>query len=146
MERSKVPLTKWVMAYHLMASSRGVSRRISYIARRLQHPWFMAHRIREAMTEPNPAPLGGEGKVVEVDEAYHGRKEIPLPPSPNRHGRSYLKQGKRNEKRTVIALVERGGEARAIHLRGRVTAENIREFVVIVASRKSRLHTDQSRL
>ena len=31
--------------------------------------WFMAHRIREAMSEKNPAPLGGAGKIVEADEA-----------------------------------------------------------------------------
>jgi transposase-like protein len=149
MERSKVPLTKWVMAYHLMASSKkGISAHQLHRTLNVAYntAWFMAHRIREAMTDPSPAQLGGDGKVVEADEAYHGRKEIPLPPSPNRHGRPYLKQGKRNEKRTIIALVERGGEARAIHLRGRVTAENIREFVVAVASRKSRLHSDESRL
>ena len=26
--------------------------------------WFMAHRIREAMRELNPGPLGGGGKTV----------------------------------------------------------------------------------
>ena len=37
----------------------------------------MCHRIREAMTEKAPAPLGGEGKIVEADEAYHGKRETP---------------------------------------------------------------------
>src|SRR5437588_861747 len=72
MERSKVPLTKWVMAYHLMASSKkGVSAHQLHRTLKVAYntAWFMAHRIREAMTEPNPAPLGGEGKVVEADEA-----------------------------------------------------------------------------
>ena len=35
--------------------------------------WFMAHRIREAMREVNPIPPRGEGKIVEADEAYHGK-------------------------------------------------------------------------
>jgi hypothetical protein len=30
------------------------------------------HRIREAMTDTDPTPLGGEGKTVEVDETYQG--------------------------------------------------------------------------
>jgi hypothetical protein len=27
------------------------------------------------MAETNPAPLGGEGKIVEADETYYGDKE-----------------------------------------------------------------------
>ena len=34
--------------------------------------WFMAHRIREAMQEANPKPLGGGGGTVEVDETFWG--------------------------------------------------------------------------
>lgn len=51
-ERSKVPLSKWWLAIHLMASSKkGMSAhqmhrmlKVSY-----QTAWFMEHRIREAM-------------------------------------------------------------------------------------------------
>ena len=39
----------------------------------------MAHRIREAMTDPNPGAIGGEGKVIEADETYHGKSEKPVP-------------------------------------------------------------------
>jgi hypothetical protein len=35
----------------------------------------MCHRIREVMSDPKPPPLGGElggeGKVIEADEAYY---------------------------------------------------------------------------
>jgi len=48
-------------------------------------------------------------------------------------------------KRPIVALVERGGEARATHM-NHVTAKNLREFVVKNNSRKSRLHTDESNL
>ena len=52
MERSKIPLNKWLMAMHLMASSKK-----GYSAHQLhrtlgityQSAWFLAHRIREAM-------------------------------------------------------------------------------------------------
>ena len=147
-ERSHLPLHKWVLATHLLTSSKkGMS--AHQLSRMLgttyKTAWFMAHRIREAMTDANPAPIGGQGKIVEADEAYHGKKETPTP-SPNRRGAPYLKGGKRNEKRTVIALVERGGEARAFHMPERVTAENVRKIVVRNADRASRLHTDESRL
>jgi hypothetical protein len=36
--------------------------------------WFLMHRIREAMTDDG-APLGGEGKTVEVDETFQGYVE-----------------------------------------------------------------------
>lgn len=147
MERSHISLPKWVLGFHLMAASKkGMSSK--QLSRMLgvtyKTAWFMSHRIREAMTEPNPAPLGGEGKIVEADEAYYGKKETPVP-SPQRRGRPYIKKGKAAEKRAIIALVERGGEVRVRHM-PKVTSKNIREFAVTHADRKSRLHTDESNL
>ena len=91
-----------------------------------------------------PCALGGEGKIVEVDEAYHGKAETPIP-SAHRQGRPYLKRDLSKQKRPIVALVERGGEARAKHMR-HVTGKNMQDFVVQNADRKSRLHTDESRL
>ena len=147
MERSHVPLHKWVLAFHLMAASKkGISAHQLHrtIAVTYKTAWFMAHRIREAMTVPNAAPVGGAGKVVEVDEAYHGRRELHEP-SPNRQGRPYIKKGKAAGKRAIVALVERGGEARAVAMtEKRVTAKNIKEVMLKHADVKSRLHTDES--
>lgn len=69
-ERSKVPLHKWIYATHLMcASKKGISAK--QIERMLdvtyKTAWFMAHRIREAMTSEGGI-LGGNGGPVEVDE------------------------------------------------------------------------------
>jgi transposase-like protein len=147
MERSHIALPKWVLAIRLMtASKKGVSAHqlhrmldITY-----KSAWFMAHRIREGMREINPSPLGGEGKVIEADEAYKGRKQIPTP-SKHRRGAPYIKKGKAAEKRPIFALVERGGPARAFSM-PIVTGKNIREKLVTNASRKSRLHTDESNL
>ena len=148
MERSHIPLAKWVLGFRLMAASKkGMSSK--QLERMLgvtyKTAWFMSHRIREAMTDAAPIPLGGEGKIVEADEAYHGKCETPVA-SPSRQGKPYLKRNLAKQKRTVIALVERGGEARAYHLKGRVTADNVRDIVVRNASRQSRLHTDESNL
>jgi transposase-like protein len=147
MESSHVPLTKWALAFHLMASSKkGVSAK--QIERTLDvaynTAWFMMHRIREAMTDTDPRPLGGEGKVVEADEAYHGKVEIPIP-SASRKGRPFLKRETAKQKRPIAVLVERRGEARAEHVK-HVTGDNIGDFLKRNADTKSRLHTDESRL
>ena len=150
MERSHIPLAKWVLAYHLMAASKkGVSAHQLHRTLGIAYnsAWFMAHRIREAMVDPNPGPLGGEGKIIEADEAYHGKAEMPVP-SPQRKGRPYIKRGTGpSGKRAIVALVERGGEARAVAMtEKRVTSKNVREVLVKHADRKSRLHTDESAL
>ena len=81
MERSKIPLNKWLLAMHLMgAAKKGMSahqlHRVLGIT--YQSSWFLAHRIREAMSDPEPnkngGPLGGAGKVVEADETVVGGK------------------------------------------------------------------------
>jgi len=147
MERSHIPLTKWALGFHLMAASKkGVSAHQLHRSLHITYraAWFMAMRIREAMREPDPSPLGGEGKVIEADEAYKGRKDIPTP-SPHRRGRPYLKSGKKAEKRPIFALVERGGGARAFSMPV-VTATNVGDALLRHADRKSRLHTDESNL
>jgi transposase-like protein len=149
MERSHVPLTKWVMAYHLMASSKkGISAHQLHRTLKVAYntAWFMEHRIREAMSEKNPVPLGGDGKIVEADEAYHGKRETPVTLSRGRVAKP-TKRGKGGgaQKRPIVALVERDGEVRATHM-NHVTGKNLRDFVVRNADRKSRLHTDESNL
>src|SRR5580704_11300943 len=74
-ESSHIPLHKWLYAAHVLNSGKkGTSAHqlhrelgISY-----KSAWFMTHRIREAMTDRKGGPLGGEGKVVEVDETAIG--------------------------------------------------------------------------
>ena len=103
-ERSHVALNKWVLAVHLLtASKKGMSSH--QLSRMLgvtyKTAWFMAHRIREAMTDPTPGPIGGEGKVIEADEAYLGKVETPVP-SAHRKGRPYLKRDISKQKRPIV--------------------------------------------
>jgi transposase-like protein len=150
MERSHIPLHKWLQAYYLLCSSKkGISSKqiertlgISYKA-----AWFLTHRIREAMRAgglvPPPA-LGGEGKIVEADETYFGQKDNPTM-GRQRKGRPYIKGGKAAGKRSIVSLVERGGSVRTFHVAvaDKVTVTQIvRENI----ARESRLHTDESRL
>jgi transposase-like protein len=64
MERSKIPLSKWLFAMHLIgASKKGMS--ALQLSRMLgvtyKSAWFLCHRIREAMNPATPGPIGGEG-------------------------------------------------------------------------------------
>src|SRR5271168_4960501 len=77
-ERSKVPLSKWWLAVHLMASSKkGMSAHQLHrmLGVTYQTAWFMEHRIREAMRSGSLAPMGGAGSIVEIDETFIGQKE-----------------------------------------------------------------------
>jgi transposase-like protein len=81
--------------------------------------------------------------VVEIDETYFGRRENPKP-SAQRRGRPNIKK-KPWDKRPVVALVERGGSVRMFHVEN-ATAANVREIIVRNVSRKSAIHTDESRI
>src|SRR3546814_13485376 len=70
-------------------------------------------------------PLGGEGKIVEADETYFGKRETPV--KTRRGNRPYTKGVKSGsaQKRAVVALVERGGKGRPFHVH-HATAESVR--------------------
>lgn len=149
MESTHIPLRTWLMGYYLLCSSKKGMSSLQF-ARMLgcewNTAWFLTMRIREAMKAGGlTAPLGGEGKVVEADETYHGKREAPRVrnkylPAPTKRGK-----GGGAKKRNIVSLVERGGSVRSFHVAaadkfevGKIVREN--------ADPKSRLHTDESRL
>ena len=142
MERSHVPLSKWNLATQFMASSKkGMSalQLQRLLGTNYETAWFLFHRLREATTSGR-GPLGGEGKVVEVDETYVGGKEA------NKHAHKRLaKHDHLGGKQAVVALVERGGEVRSFHV-ANVTSKTLRPIIVKNASRKSHLMTDGARM
>ena len=75
--------------------------------------WFMCHRIRESMRDAAPTPMGGEGKIIESDEAYWGPKDTETNPAMKRRRKG--KPG-RGGKSTILTLVERGGRSRSFKM------------------------------
>lgn len=132
MHRTKIGLDKWVLAFHLICSSKkGIS------AKQLQRnldlgsyrtAWHMAHRIRAAMKEePLASMLEGD---VEVDETYVGGS--------SREGNP----GRGSERKTaVMALVERNGDAKAkpVH---RLTADKLQGEIRDSVDPSARVITD----
>ncbi len=144
-ERSKVPLNKWLLATHLLtASKKGMSAHQLHrmLGVTYKTAWFMAHRIREAMMDDNPAPIGGSGKAVQADETYYGNVENPR--TTKRDGTPFLKSGKVANKRAIVSLVSEG-KARTFHVK-HADAATIREILVANVKRETELHTDESRL
>jgi transposase-like protein len=73
MERSHIPLCKWLLAAQLMASSKK-SMSAHQLHRMLgtsyEAAWFLFHRLREAANDlGGSGPIGGEGKVIEATSA-----------------------------------------------------------------------------
>lgn len=135
MERSHVPLHKWLLATHLMAASKkGMSAKqmermlgVTY-----KTAWFLCHRLREAMEGVSPSgPLGGQNAAVEVDETFVGGKQR------NRAFRAV------KPKKAVVALVERKGHVRSFHV-ANVNAKTLRPLIVTNVDRASHLMTDES--
>ena len=152
MERSHIPLNKWLMAFYLLnASKKGMSAHQLHRALNLDYKsaWFMCHRIREAMRSGGLGPLGGEGKIVEADETYYGPVDKAKVRTKTTSGRPYTRGSKTGRgsanKRPIVALVERGGNVRTFHVpvADQATVEKI---VGDNIARESRLHTDESRL
>jgi transposase-like protein len=140
MERSHIPVHKWLLAIHLLtASKKGMSAHQLHrmLGITYKSAWFLAHRIREAMGEAAPTPMGGEGEKVQADETYYGNT--------SKRAKHYRKG--HSQKAAVVALVEpKTGRVRAVHMPKTADIANVREFLVTNVDRKSELHTDQSRL
>ncbi|MDA8390888.1 MAG: IS1595 family transposase [Gammaproteobacteria bacterium] len=133
-ERSKIPLHKWVLATHLICSSKkGMSAHQLHrtLGVTYKTAWFMTHRIREAMNVEVSGPLGSDGGPVEVDETYWGNTDK------NNGKRGYA------HKMKIVSLVERNGEKRSYHV-ANVTAKTVTPILRKQMSEKARLMTDES--
>jgi transposase-like protein len=133
-ERSHIPLHKWLLATHLMVSSKkGISahqlfRMLGFGSYRTA--WFMAHRIREAMRCDDTTPMGSGGGTVEVDETFIGRvKGVP-------------KKRAFHHKMKVLALVDRdSGQVRSVVIDS-VSASTL-PIVVANVAREAKIMTDE---
>ena len=133
-ECAKIPLNKMFQAVYLLcASKKGCSSH--QIHRTLgityKSAWFLTHRIREALRSGDLAPFGGEGKVVEIDETFIGKKDD----MPVRRGYAH--------KHALLTLVERGGTARTFHVDG-TTAAHLVPIIRANIAKETALMTDEA--
>jgi transposase-like protein len=153
MERSHAKLTQWAAAFHLAASSKkGFSAHQLHreLGCEYNTAWFLHHRIMEAMRRGglDLPPMGGEGEVVEADETYYGDIPEAKQEKFKTSGRPRSKDprgGAQHRKRTILALVERGGQVRSFHVPS-AHADTVIGIVRENISRETRLHTDESKL
>lgn len=130
-EDSHIPLNKWLLAIYLLCSSKkGMSAHQLHrsLGVTYKSAWFMAHRIRYAMTQP---PLVDKLQgIIEADETYIG-------------GKAHGKRGRGAENKTpVFALVERGGRVRTFKT-PTVNAKNLREKIRENVDKKATVMTDE---
>ena len=133
-EESHIPLHKWLQAIHLMcASKKGFSAHQMHRTLEITYKsaWFLCHRIREAMRSDNSTPLGGLGKIVEIDETFIGKKQ------------GFTKANAWGHKMKVLSLVERGGTVRSSRL-ARLSRTGIEETVRENVHLETRLMTDMA--
>ena len=134
-EDSHVKMYQWLQAVYLMcASKKGFSAHQLHrtLGVTYKTAWFMAHRVREAMRSGSfRATMGGEGKKVEVDETFIGRKKGVE-----------VKRGTAH-KMAVLSLVERGGEVRSFPI-NTTKAKEIGPIVNKHIAKESDLMTDEA--
>jgi transposase-like protein len=139
MERSHIPVHKWLLAIHLMsASKKGMSAHQLHrmLGITYKSAWFLAHRIREAMPITIPARWAPMGVRWQVDETYYGNT--------SKRTTGY-KKGHSN-KSAVVALVEPSqGRVRAFKVET-ATSESVGYIVRTNIMRKATLVTDESKL
>jgi transposase-like protein len=133
MERSHIPLSKWVLAAQLMASSKksmSAHQLHRMLGTNYETAWFLFHRLREAAKDVSGSgPLGGENKVVEADETFVGGKarNKAFGPPPKKYA--------------VFSLVEREGQVRSRRV-ANVDADTLKPIIQEHMDRRSYLMSD----
>ena len=109
MHRSKLPLTAWFWAAHLMTThSNGMSARQleDQLGVTYKTAWLLTQKLRRSMVDPNREPLEG---VVEVDQA-----EIPF-----RGGNAFFEPGNDGIILVIgaVEVIDRGSNQAIISIR-----------------------------
>jgi transposase-like protein len=140
-EDSHIPLSKWLLAYHLLcASKKGMSAHQLHRMLKVTYrsAWFMAHRIRYTMTqEPLSSKLDG---IIEIDETWVGGK---LRRGRTAEARRHNMKNKLENKAPVVSVLQRGGKVQSMHVK-KVTAENLKPIIEQMISADAHVMTDTS--
>lgn len=164
-EDSHIPLHKWLLAVHLMCSSKkgmsahqlwrnlwGVNPDTGNPQGSYRTAWFMAHRIRWALgQEPIVSKLRG---IVELDETWVGGKERYKPGEEKAQrqrtpeemigpSRSNVGKNPRENKTPVVSVLERSGDVRS-RVVDHVTSENVKPILKEMVEQGSHIMTDSA--
>lgn len=135
-EESHLPMTKWLQAIYLMCSSKkGISAHQLHRILEVQYKtaWFLAHRIREAMSQGALNPFGMGGGGVEIDETFIGTEPGAVKKRNFRH------------KMKVLTLVDRDTkQARSVVIDD-LKPTTIAPIVNANVSTEAKILTDQAR-
>jgi hypothetical protein len=129
LEDSHLPISKWLMAFFLISSSKkGMSAHQVHRMLKITYKaaWFMCHRIRFAFgDDAKSSPLAG---TVEVDETFVGGKgDIQT---------SFLR------KTPVVVLLERDGKART-RIIASVNQKNLGQCLFECVDKSATVNTDE---
>jgi transposase-like protein len=150
LEDTHLPIRTWLMAFAILCSAKkGIS--ALQLQRQLgigsyRSAWHLCHRIRHAMgKEPlRGLLLGANGGDVAVDEAYIGGRPRKPTGAPIPGDRTRRRVGRATPKQPVVALIERGGRARA-QVVADVTAATLKDVIRKNVDRSARIMTDEFR-
>jgi len=136
-EESHLPMTKWLQAIFLMASSKkGVSAHQLHRTLEVTYKtaWFLAHRIRAAMASGDLSPFGMGGGTVEVDETFIGTDTA-------RNNKGIRRASHMNK---VVSLIDREtGRARSMVVED-LKLPTITALVAENVAKEARLMTDEA--
>ncbi len=140
-EDSRIPLNKWLLAIHLLCSSKkGMSAHQLHRSLGITYKsaWFMCHRIRYGMTqEPLASKLQG---TVEVDETYIGGKAKNM----HKSEREKKIQGCGTvNKAPVVTLVERDGRVKSQYME-QVAGDNLKAALLECVEQQAKIMSDES--
>jgi transposase-like protein len=143
-EGSHIPLKTWLLAIHLLCSSKkGMSAHQLHrmLGITYKSAWFMAHRIRYAMTQkPLSSKLTG---TIEVDETYIGGK-FRMGPQVGKLGeRPKDRLSWATNKQSVVSVLQRGGRVQSIHVK-KVSVNNLRPIIDQMVAENAHVMTDTS--
>lgn len=136
MERSHVPLHKWLYAMYLLVTARkGISsmQLSKEIGVTQKTAWFLLHRLREACGGDLDKLQG----IVQVDETFVGGVEA------NKHEHKKLKLGRGSVgKAVVVGLRDQGGHVRASVIPS-TDADSLQGAIHKHVAVGSTIHTDE---
>ena len=137
MERSHIPLQKWLYAMYMLVTSRkGVSsvELHTKLGITQKSAWFMLHRLREACRDKD-SPLSG---IVEIDETYVGGKQR------NKHDDKKVEGRGAKGKAPVLGMRQRDGKVIAMPIK-MTDKGTIQDIIFKHVEEDSTIYTDEHR-